>query len=338
MKKLIAFALLVLTLIFAVPSNADSIRAPKGYAGKLWDETLALYGTSDDVTHFVCTATPIQKIDGGYVLLTAGHCVQTVSKDVQFSVAEEVGGARQPVALIKAYFGEDIDFAIFNLKTTKNYPVATLGPNDKLTVGDKIFSPNFALGLGKQLSIGTISTRNMSQSEQCSEVDCVGAFIVQEYAGGGASGAAVISAKTHHVIGLLQAEFENGNVGFQIEPISRFAKFMAGPNQPHPREDVQVDPSVDPLAPTGIVIPESDFQTQYGPEHPFLMTVHGIDPTFIQGGYTFQVATDRIELPDEFYNAPVFIREDKVGLYSLVSIESLVWEPLDVLSKVPPSN
>jgi hypothetical protein len=270
------------------------------------------------------------------VLLTAGHCVQTVPKDVQFSVSEEVGGARQPVTLIKAYFGEDIDFAIFNLKTTKNYPVAVLGPNDSLTVGDKVWNPNFTYGLGKQLTTGVISTRGIVQSEQCPESDCAGAFIVQEYAGPGASGSVVISAKTHRVIGVLQAELHEA--GLQVEPISRFAKFMAGPNQTHPREDVEVDPKIDPLVPTGIVIPEPDFQAQYGPEHPFLLTVHGIDPIFTQGEYTFQVATDKFELPDEFYGGPVFIREDKVGLYVLVSVETLVWEPLDVLSKVPPSN
>lgn len=231
MKKILVVLFAVLLII---PLGVGSIQPPEGFAGELWGSTFALYGSKKDVTHFYCTAEPIAKVEGGYRLLSAGHCVQDAPLDLQFSVAEETGGARTPVTMDKAYLSNTIDFALFTLKTTKNYTVFALGDEKDLRVGDITINPNFAIGIGKQLSIGIVSSLPMMESEDCPANECVGKFMVQEYAGPGASGSAVLSAKTHKVVGVLVYEFYDGSVGFAIEPISAFATFMAGPNQPHP--------------------------------------------------------------------------------------------------------
>jgi hypothetical protein len=212
------------------------MQPPRGFAGKLWASTLALYGSSKTQTHFLCTAEPIAKIDGGYILLTAGHCVQLTPAGLQFSVAEEIGGARSPVTLVKAVLSDKLDFAIFDLKTTKTYSVFEIGDAKDLYVGEETINPNFALGLGKQLSLGTVSSLPLTSSEDCTD-DCIGNFLVQQYAGPGASGSAILSAKTHKVLGILVYEFGQGQVGFAVEPISLLAVFGVTPNQPHPVDE-----------------------------------------------------------------------------------------------------
>lgn len=232
MKKFLALLLAIVFIILPL----GAIQAPKGFAGDLWNNTFALYGTKGPVTHFLCTAEPIAKIDGGYRLLTAGHCVQETPADLQFSVAEKIGGARAPITLVKAFLSADLDFALFDLKTTKNYKVFALGDEKDLRIGDETINPNFADGLGKQLSFGTVAAMPLVKSEDCTSDGCVGNFIVQEYAGPGASGSAVLSVKTHKVVGILVFSFDGGQVGFGVEPISLFAKFLAGPNQLHPAD------------------------------------------------------------------------------------------------------
>ena len=318
MKRLLAL-LLALALLF--PISVGSIQSPTGFAGKLWASTFALYGTRGPVTHFICTTEPIEKIAGGYRLLSAGHCVQSTPADLQFSVAEEIGGARTPVKMVKAYLGEDVDFALFELKTDKVYPVFELGTEKDLKVGDAIINPNFSQGLGKQLSMGVVASMPITKSEDCEDAGCVGKFIIHESAGPGASGSAVLSVKTHKVVGVLVWEFE-GKVGFGVEPISVFVKFMAGPNQPHPG-----------VAPVSAVIPDNVFAAQFGEEHPFTLTVHGPSPVFVQGGYKFRAETDGFELSDDYYyNVPVFIAQDENG-YRLTSTKDGVAVDVTALEK-----
>jgi hypothetical protein len=232
MKKFLA--LLVIFVLATLPLAA--IQSPRGFAGKLWASTLALYGSSTSMTHFLCTAEPIAKIDGGYRLLSAGHCVQLTPAGLQFSVAEEIGGPRSPVTLVKAVLDDKIDFAVFDLKTTKTYTVFEVGDPKDVQIGDATINPNFALGLGKQLSPGIVTSMPLTSSEDCTG-DCLGNLLVQEYAGPGASGSAILSAKSHKMLGILVYEFGQGQVGFAVEPISLIVTFNGMANQPHPADD-----------------------------------------------------------------------------------------------------
>ncbi len=319
MKRIL---LSILVLLFAVGAFAGSIQAPTGFAGQLWNNTFALYGSRNTKTHFLCTAEPIAKIDGGYQLLTAGHCVQLVPADIQFSVSDEIGSPRTNVTLVKAVLGGGMDFAIFDLKTSKKYTPFVLGDESELKIGDGTINPNFALGANKQLSYGTVSSMVIPTSEECAVDECSGTFIVQEYAGPGASGSAVLSAKTHKVVGVLVWEFEEGKPGFGVEPISNFAKFMAGPNQPHPGTKAAV-----------VTIPSDVFAARFGESHPFKLGVQGPNPVFVQGGYKFRAETDGFELSDDYYyNVPVYIDQDDEG-YRLTSTMESVSVALTVLGK-----
>lgn len=309
MRRFLIAALLF--LLSVVSASAQTIHPPKGITGKEWGSVLALYGTRGDTTKFVCTAEPIEKIPGGYRLLTAGHCVQLSPVDLKFSVAEEIGGVRTPVDFVKVVMDSTMDFALFDLRTTKNYHVFTLGIHDKIHIGDRTINPNFAYGLGRQLSYGVVASAPMVASPRCTVEDgCVGEYLVQQFGGPGASGSPVLSAKTHHIIGLMILE-PDGNIGFGVEPISQFEKFLKVATQPHPSETGADAPS--------ITIPEDEFKDSFGQDHPFMLTVHGPDPQFTLAGWTFEVVTDGLELSDEFYyDVPVFIGEDE-GNYFLVS-------------------
>ena len=214
-------------------------RAPRGFAGKLYASTLALYGTKSGVTKFLCTAEPFERISGGYHLMSAGHCVQMVPADVQFSVADNIGGKRTPVTVLKAYMGEGIDFSEFELKTKEQYSIFVLGNEHASHVGDQTINVNFSVGIAKQISYGHIASASIPASDACTggTIDCTGDFMVQEFDAGGASGSAVVSEKTHQVIGLVTWGVSGETVGAGVEPISAFAAFLAGPTQPHPADE-----------------------------------------------------------------------------------------------------
>lgn len=324
MKKFLGF---FLTLVLAIGACAGSMQPPAGWAGQLWGSTFALYGTKGTTTHFLCTAEPIEKIVGGYRLLTAGHCVQETPAGLQFSVADEIGGARTPITLVKVRLDETADFAVFDLQTPKTYTVFPLGNESELQIGDSTINPNFALGIGKQLSPGVVSAMPLVPSEGCTIADgCVGDFMVQEFAGPGASGSAVLSVKTHQVVGLIVWEFGQGNVGLGVEPISQFAAFMAGPTQAHPADETAT-------AAESVQIPANVFAAQFGPKHTFKLKVHGPNPAFTQGGYKFRANTDGFELSDKYYyKAKVFIGQDESGYY-LVSTKDGVSVDVAVLGK-----
>lgn len=227
---------LLVLLIAALTVGADSIQPPHGFSGRVYKSTIALYGTKKGKTHFLCTAEPIKKIKNGYELLTAGHCVQETPVDLTFAVADEIGGQLTTVTVLKAYEGGGIDFALFEFPTTKKYFIFEIGDDNDLHVGDRIINPNFAYGISKQLSLGVISSQLVPPGEVCGTEECVGDFLAQLYGAPGSSGSAVISARTHKIIGLMVYGFQYP-IGFGIEPISKFQKFLDGPNQPHPIDD-----------------------------------------------------------------------------------------------------
>lgn len=145
---------------------------------------------------------------------------------------------------------------------------------------------------------------------------------------GGASGSAVVSVKTHQVIGLVVWRLDEP-IGIGVEPISRFYKFLAGPTQIHPA----IEEDTEGLH-AGIQIPADVYQDHFGESHPFTLTVHGPNPRFTQEGYNFVANTFGLELSDEYYYAvPVFIQSNEDETYSLVSTKDGVSVPVVTLSE-----
>jgi hypothetical protein len=194
------------------------------------DATFALY-VKDDVSpaRFECTATAFQRVDGGYYLLTAGHCIEQ-APDAQYSVSEQIGMPREEVRVVK-YFRDDLlDFAVIQFLTPKKYPVIPLGRDQ--VVGVQIMNPNFSFGLVKQVSIGMFSSVQMSHVQDCES--CEGKSLVQIFGGPGASGSAVIA--NGKIVAVVTALLEDMNVGLVVTPISRYPAFLAAPLMEKPQK------------------------------------------------------------------------------------------------------
>jgi hypothetical protein len=226
----VAALLLAFLAAFSVSARPKDIQPPKGFARTLYNATFALYttdGMGDDT--FACTATIFQKTaDNGYNLLSAGHCVGDVPANVGFAVSEKIGGPRTPVTIVRARRTDDLDFAIFHLQTKKIYPVISLGSENDSRIGDKTLNVNFTFGMGKQYAPGIVASQTMGVTQRCS-LFCVGRFMDHMYGSSGASGSAVVSERTHEIIGIVVSSYGD-TVGLGIEDISLYAKFMALPD------------------------------------------------------------------------------------------------------------
>lgn len=238
MKKFLITVLAALLLSLPISS---SIGEPRGFLGTVFSNTVALYATLDNKNHFDCTASIYDQVPNknhnDYLLITAGHCVQDIPASVVFSIADQIGGKLVPVTLLKAREDDAtaMDFAQFELITDKTYPIISLGDESTLRVGDKVINVNFARGIGKQISLGYVSTQNLISTTECPD-ECVDGFMVQIYGGNGSSGSAVISKKTHKIVGIVVSGFDQ-NIGLGAEPISRFQTFLQEPTQAHPPEE-----------------------------------------------------------------------------------------------------
>lgn len=316
MKKL-ATLLLALVLSLPLAVKAQSIKPASGFNGKVMDATFALFGQLKDQTQFLCTAWNYKVIPGGYDIVAAGHCVANNPLGVTYSVAEEMNGKQMPITLIKYELDKDGDFSLFEFKTDKNYPTLDLGTVDSESIGNKIINPNFADGIAKQLSFGTISTSVNAWEPQQGTTPV---FWVQVFGAGGSSGSPVISDKTHKVIGILiygDRDEETGAelvVGHGVEPIDQFYKFLDKPGQIQP-------------------ISQEEFKEKFGPEHTFMLMVQGPNPKFDFGSHTFQCEIMGFSLSDEYYyDVPVYIDQDGRGGYRLMSTKEEIGVDLKLLS------
>lgn len=313
MKRLILFILL---LFAAVPVKAEPFKKPAGFIGKYWNGVLPLYEKNARGTHFVCTAEVIKKISGGYNLVSAGHCISATIPSTYF-VADDVNGTLQPVTVLK-FIDADMDFSLLEFKTSRKYPVLPLGSDENLRIGDPIVAIDITAGLGKQLAKGSIASGPLAETESCHS-KCVGMFLGHLLGGNGASGAVVFSVRTHRVVGFIIGMWSSP-IGLSIEPISRLRVFLQA-NIPLP-----------------VAVPADSFAMVFGPDHPFMLTVHGPDPQFTQSGITFKIDLQGSELSDFWYAAPVYVdRDEDTGVIALVStIPPHYYVQLQIVAKANP--
>src|SRR4029077_20662898 len=107
MKRYLIIPLLL--LLYCFPAHADSIKAPRGFAGKLWSGVMVLYATNANHQTAIRTTEPYEKIKGGYRLISAGHCVVDDPANLVFSVAEEIGSPATVVTLVKSRHDREMD-------------------------------------------------------------------------------------------------------------------------------------------------------------------------------------------------------------------------------------
>jgi len=224
------FASLVLavSMCAAGASSPKGVQPPKGFDKKVYDASLALYATSEQAdiqNRFICTVTAFEKTKGGYLLIGAGHCTSAnpdLPADLTYGVADDINGTVHPIILIKSEMAEPLDYAIYYYPTTQKYPTIELGDESKDRVGDKTIDVNYSLGAAKMASPGVIVSQTINNGGEVT-----GFVLVDEFASHGSSGSAVVSRKTHKIIGLVIAGWDGATMPQLIEPITSIEKILS---------------------------------------------------------------------------------------------------------------
>lgn len=246
MKKLLGMflSLLLTSMPIIAAQEVDKSKMSQAHQ-KAYDAALALYGTSGDVTHFLCSTTIIAhraSTNGAsgkyeYLLLTAGHCItgDGLPTDLIFGVSEKIipeteSAKLQHVDVVKAENDDKYDFALLYLNSNKEYPVIDIDFDNVPKIEDKIYNVNYSLGLVKQVSLGSVASEVMkvpSANDECTP--CVGRYMVHVFDGPGSSGSAIIDEKTNKIVGILELGFPGQTMGVAAETMKAFKEWLDTP-------------------------------------------------------------------------------------------------------------
>jgi hypothetical protein len=230
MRKFLALAL---SFGLFVSNAFAGIKPPRGKFERNYEKaTFALYVEKDGVNHFTCSATAYEKVKGGYLLVSAGHCIG--GRDTwKFSVKEDVDDSlpAMPVTIVKYALTDEYDFSILEFDTKKKYPTIKLGSEEELSIGDSVENVSFALGIAKQFNNGYVATEILKHNDAS---DSAGRWLLNHYlveidGAPGSSGSSIVSKKSHHIVGLLVSGIQGQQVGMGVIPMSQFYSFRADP-------------------------------------------------------------------------------------------------------------
>jgi hypothetical protein len=120
--------------------------------------------------------------------------------------------------------GTYIDYAVYFLKSDENIPVIPLGDEGAVEVGSETVNVNFSLGekMTKQLTKGYVASQIGAAPSKVN-----GMMLVQQFDSHGASGSAVVSEKTHQIIGLVIGGYDGTTTPSVILPISKIRALVA---------------------------------------------------------------------------------------------------------------
>ena len=246
MRRLLSLAAaIVLFAAGVLSSELRSVKRPHGFDNEVYSASMALYGSlpahMEGVmpvpaqTHFLCTVTSYEKVDGGYMLIGAGHCTGEANSDdlpkgMQYSVSDNIGTERTPVVLLKAVMSKQmdnnkdyLDYAVYYMPTSRSFPVIPLGDENDVEIGSDTVHVNFSLGekMTKQLAKGYVA----SEVAQVPSV-MAGMMLVTQFDSHGASGSSIVSEKTHKIIGLVIAGYDGTTTPTIVIPMSKIKKLV----------------------------------------------------------------------------------------------------------------
>jgi hypothetical protein len=269
MRKFILSLMLAVCMTFApvamyASTAANSPKAPSGFVQKAENSVFALYASSASMgvsNAFICTVTAVKKVNGGYILLGAGHCTSAnpdLPSDLTYAVSPQMASSPKdlsPIFLIKSEMNEPLDYAIYYYPTNKNIPVMKMGDERKAKVGDKTIDINFSLGIVKEFSPGIVVSMTIPAGPNYID-GTQGFFEVQEFDSHGASGSSVIDMHGKKIIGLVIAGVDGATIPSFIEPISTVEKAIQGykvpvitPAQLKAAQDAILNPPPAPIDP-----------------------------------------------------------------------------------------
>lgn len=275
MKLFLALALMALSL-FAIPASA---KTQPTFSDALSKSTLAVYSGKQVCKYdteetffgpldfwgcgfksrFTCTATVVDKDGrGNFVGLTAGHCFSYDQMDklkIKYYVSESLDDkpVLNEITLVKFESDARYDYAMFTFHSLRDYPVVEILRDGEAfpAIGTPVLNANFSLGVVKQVAEGKVVSKEIQNGggAHCNH-ECGGRYFVSIGIGPGASGSAVVDAKTHKIIGMVEAVFPSTQMATLVMPMgTRFVDFMddasAGikPQAPPDGKNVRLHPT-----------------------------------------------------------------------------------------------
>ena len=209
-------------------------------------------------SRFTCTATVVGKDGrGNYVGLTAGHCFSYDQMDklkIKYYVSDSLdeNPVLNEISLVKFESDARYDYATFTFRSLRDYPVVEILRDGEAfpSIGTPVLNANFSLGVVKQVAEGKVVSKEIQNGggAHCDH-QCGGRYFVSIGIGPGASGSAVVDAKTHKIIGMVELVFPSTQMATLVMPMgTRFVDFMddasAGikPEAPPENKNVRIHP------------------------------------------------------------------------------------------------
>lgn len=233
--------LLICILFFLGTAEGQTVTSvlpigPDQYTEQVYRATGLLYAQDErGAMNMRCTVTAIEKEPGGYVFVTAAHCVgdddeekeRVKPEKVFFFITTDGAGSKEfmKAELIGAgYQHESDDFALLRVHTDAVLPLVAIGDDVTDHIGQPILNVASPAGLGKQTFKGIVSSPRLDRPVVSGDINWTGAMMVQ-MAGvtGGSSGSAIICMNQRAICGFLVGTIQ-GSETIAI-PVSKFKAF-----------------------------------------------------------------------------------------------------------------
>ena len=235
------FKLLALCFVFlpgisqcrAAPTQSDSAFITDTY----FPAVTLLYAQDDSGTMKMrCTATAFEKVDAGYLFVSAAHCAtdkddqkqEAIEKAAFFVTPDENFGEKTFIrASVVACGNQNMgdDFCVFYVKTAQTFPIVSMGIDSASLAGEEVVNVASPEGLGKQVFYGRITMPKLDRSVIIDEINWSHTVLLQlPGTNGGSSGSAIVCLDQHAVCAFLVGTISGTTVvGL---PVSRFKAFL----------------------------------------------------------------------------------------------------------------
>lgn len=230
MRSLLA---ILFALVISAPS--PSLASDNSFITKAKEAVGLLYSMDSGGTmNMHCTATAFEKVEKGYLFVTAAHCVGSddttkeksanpfkTSFFITFDERTQEKKFYPAKPKLVGYQSRGEDFAIFEVDTPDKWQTVDIGDEKVLQDGAQYWNIASPLGLGRQTFEGIISSVFLDRPLISGDINWGGTLVLQQTGvNGGSSGSALISKETHKIVGFLV-----GSVGETTTiaiPVSRF--------------------------------------------------------------------------------------------------------------------
>ncbi len=181
-----------------------------------------------------CTVTAFEKVEKGYLFVTAAHCVGSddttkeksanpfmTSFFITFDESKSEKKFYPATPKFVGYQSRGEDFSVFSVDTKESWQTVEIGDEKVLKDGAQYWNVASPLGLGKQTFEGIISSVYLDRPLVEGDINWSGTLVLQQAGvNGGSSGSALISKETHKIVGFLVGSVAGSTI--IAIPVSRF--------------------------------------------------------------------------------------------------------------------